>query len=246
MDDLSWQLGFSEPEKKVSPEKADVLRNSRRRGVIRLLSDEKTRLSSLADSLLGRDPECSISKEEAVEKIAFWENGDVNSLGSEHLNRTRVSLLQHHLSRLEEENIVNYRDEDSIIEGNYPEIKNYIDFVEDEPSGETSFREIEVHKTPYLTANQAFDILSNERRQRTLNYIDETEEEPVEASSIAEYIASIEEDLVTSDKRKSVYINLIQNHLPRMDSCQVLDYDEDRKKVFEGSYFEPLSDFISI
>lgn len=238
------QIILSEPEYSVLPKEADVLKNSRRRGIIRLLSDEKSKLSSLADSVLGKDPERSVTKKKAIRKLTEWENGDTSSINGDHLNRTRVSLLQHHLPRLEDENIINYNSEESIIEPCYPEIENYTELVEQKPCEESPFPDIDNGSEFYLTADQGFDILSNDRRQITLQYLNDQVEEIVEASEIAEFIALFEKDAIESDNRKSVYIGLIQNYLPRMDSRQVIEYDSDRKTVEDGRYFDTITEFL--
>lgn len=186
----------------VSPEEAQILKNSRRRGVIRLLTDRKCKLSSLVDSVLGRKNDTGITKEEAVKKITEWENKLVEGIEDKHLERTNVSLIQQHLPKLEEAKVVNYRPQDSIIEPIYPEIDNYADMVEDEPCKHTPFHKVDPEIDLYLTANQGFDILSNERRQLSLQYIENSEDNPIEISDIAEFVASIENERIDSNGRK--------------------------------------------
>lgn len=161
-----------------------------------------------------------------------------------HLKRIYVALTQTHIPVLEEASIIDYQDENEEIVSQPSELKNYLDFIEEKPCNETPFPGIDADTEPYLTRNHGFRILGNERRRRTLNYL-HNENGKVDVSDIAELIASIEEDgFIDSSDRKAVYINLIQDHIPKMDDLDILEYNEDRKTVERGNYFEPVTNLI--
>lgn len=233
-------------ERAISSEEASILRNHRRRGLIKLLTEERSKLSTLVDSVLGKDKKTKIRKDDAVVQIAEWEKSmDEEPVEKRHLTRINSSLLQQHIPKLEEKELVEYDLQTSIIEPSYPEIDNYTDLVEEIPCEKTSFPNIEPVCGQYLTLNQGFEILSNERRQETLRFLEEYDDNSTTVSDIAEFIASLEnEERINSSDRKKVYINLIQCHLPRMDIREVLDYDDDRKTIAEGKYFDPVVEFL--
>lgn len=85
-----------------------------------------------------------------------------------------------------------------------------------------------------LSKNEAFHVLSNQRRRYALHYLQQRDGQ-AELSDLAEQVAAWENDTsvsaVDSDVRKSVYISLHQSHLPKMDEIGVVEYDRDRNTV---------------
>lgn len=225
---------------------ADILKNHRRRGVISLLKQEENKLSNLANSILNNKEPNRIDQKDAIKKIAIWENSNTDTIDQKEKKRAQTSLTQNHIPRLEEENIINYRPNDNVIEASEPEIYNYMPLVEEKPHQKSLFPGITKDKENYLTADQGFKLLSNDRRQRTIQYIDNYQQDSIiDVSDLAEYIASFEsEELFNSSDRKKIYISLIQSHLPCMNDSEVLEYDKDRKLLSEGKYFETISRFL--
>lgn len=88
--------------------------------------------------------------------------------------------------------------------------------------------------SPALTDDEMFEVLSNRRRRRVIEYL-RTGDGTASAGELAVQIASAENDTpvqeVSSYERKRVYVSLYQNHLPVMDDAGVIDYDADRKTV---------------
>ena len=78
-----------------------------------------------------------------------------------------------------------------------------------------------------------FDILKNERRRRTLEFL--REEPTTTLSDLAEHVAALENDKtvreLTSSERKRVYVGLYQCHLPKMADAGVIDHDRSRGTV---------------
>lgn len=85
-----------------------------------------------------------------------------------------------------------------------------------------------------LPKAELFDILSAERRQEVLRYLDRTGE-TVSIGELAEHIASQECDCdraqLSSQQRKRVYVGLYQCHLPKMADSGVIDYERNRGKI---------------
>lgn len=99
-----------------------------------------------------------------------------------------------------------------------------------------------------------FEILSADRRQEVLRYLDENDG-TANLGELAEHIASIECDCeiaqLSSQQRKRTYVGLYQCHLPKMADVGVIDYNSDRGTVasnersgrlLEYLYFEEETD----
>ena len=76
------------------------------------------------------------------------------------------------------------------------------------------------------------DILSNSRRRAVLTYL-KSEQGTLEVSDLATRIAERETDTSPPprDLRRSVYNSLLQTHLPKLDSKDVIEFDDDQKIV---------------
>ena len=74
-------------------------------------------------------------------------------------------------------------------------------------------------------------VLSNDRRWRTLELL--SKEAPRDLRSLANEIAAAEsgESPAPRDVRQSVYVTLHQNHLPRLESLDIVEYDDTSKMV---------------
>lgn len=76
----------------------------------------------------------------------------------------------------------------------------------------------------------AFDLLSTERRRRTL-YCLRDADEPLSVTELAARVAEREADTVDADHRQRVAIALGQVHLPKLDDAGVVRYDPDDSHV---------------
>lgn len=85
-----------------------------------------------------------------------------------------------------------------------------------------------------VTRTDVFGVLANERRRKVIRYLLEGDARAT-VGELAEFIAADEMDIpqsqLSSSDRKRVYVSLYQNHLPKMDSSNVVDFDGDRKTV---------------
>lgn len=86
----------------------------------------------------------------------------------------------------------------------------------------------------HIDPANALNVLAFARRRRAIEYI-ATQEGTISVGELAEYIAAAENDCtineVTSDERSRVYISLIQQHLPKLERLDLIDYDDDRKEI---------------
>lgn len=87
-----------------------------------------------------------------------------------------------------------------------------------------------------LSRDDIFHFLQCRRRRLTLKYLQEdTSEEPVVMSDIAEHIAALEHDTTVralrSQERQRVYIALYQSHLPKMEKAGIISYNQNRGLV---------------
>lgn len=83
-----------------------------------------------------------------------------------------------------------------------------------------------------LGEEQIHDVLSNQRRKETLDFL-KREGKEVDLRTLSEEIAEREagESPPPKGLRQSVYNSLHQTHLPKLDDLDIIDYDKDRKLV---------------
>lgn len=86
-----------------------------------------------------------------------------------------------------------------------------------------------------LSRNDVFEILRNERRRLTLQYLDRCKRESVPLRDVVDYVASHENETPIEEldpgKRKAVYTALRQSHFPKMDELGVVRYDHLRGEI---------------
>lgn len=106
--------------------------------------------------------------------------------------------------------------------------------------------DVAAESLPALTADVAFDLLSNARRRYVLCYVRERGETSV--GELSRYTAAWENDLapptVSSSQRKRVYTALHQTHLPRLDEYGIVDYDPDRGTVTPEPRLDLLEEYL--
>lgn len=102
---------------------------------------------------------------------------------------------------------------------------------------------------PNLSRNDCFDLLSNHRRRYALHYLQYNGEE-ASLGELADQIAAWENDIdmetVSYDQRKRVYTSLQQVHLPRMDSLDVVEFDDREGCVELGPAAEDLDIYLEV
>ncbi|WP_336328649.1 DUF7344 domain-containing protein [Halovenus sp. HT40] len=85
-----------------------------------------------------------------------------------------------------------------------------------------------------LSKSEVFELLSADRRQAVLLYLDSTDGQ-ADLGELAEHIAAQECSCspaeLSSQQRKRAYVGLYQCHLPKMADAGVIEYDSDRGTV---------------
>ncbi|MBV0900951.1 DUF7344 domain-containing protein [Haloarcula salina] len=101
----------------------------------------------------------------------------------------------------------------------------------------------------HISKGEIFDVLQNERRRHTLQYLRENGG-PVSLGDLASHVAAQEYDCpdadVTSAQRKRVYTTLQQSHLPRMDEAGIVEYDDETGTIERTEQTEELTVYLEI
>jgi hypothetical protein len=87
-----------------------------------------------------------------------------------------------------------------------------------------------------LDRDAIFDVLSNARRRYAIEYLKGHEPgDEIELSDLVDYIAACENDVSIAEidykQRKRVYSSLRQTHLPKLNECNLIEYDRDRGTI---------------
>ncbi|MFC6973977.1 hypothetical protein ACFQL1_03715 [Halomicroarcula sp. GCM10025709] len=100
-----------------------------------------------------------------------------------------------------------------------------------------------------LSKGEIFDVLQNERRRHTLQYLRENRG-PVDLGDLASHVAAMEYDCestdVSSAQRKRVYTTLQQTHLPRLDEAGIVEYDSDDNLISTTPQTQELTVYLEI
>lgn len=94
---------------------------------------------------------------------------------------------------------------------------------------------------PELDEDAVYDLLGNERRRVCLKLLSQSDE-VWEVSDLSERVAEIVSDPSKSpdDIYNSVYISLCQNHLPKLDEVDLVEYDSEAKTIHIGPAFDDI------
>lgn len=99
-----------------------------------------------------------------------------------------------------------------------------------------------------LTQAELFDVFSNARRRRTVQYL-KRQGGSCDLAPLVEQVAAWENDTdpddVTRTQRRRVYISLYQTHLPMLEDHGIVDWDPDGHEIDllpNEERFEPYLD----
>ncbi|QDX39992.1 hypothetical protein [Salarchaeum sp. JOR-1] len=84
---------------------------------------------------------------------------------------------------------------------------------------------------PYVAQTDVFDLLSNERRRRSIEHIAATEETTLRALADAVAAEEAGTDTPPDAVRTAVYVSLRQVHLPRLAEAGLVEFDPDENTV---------------
>lgn len=89
--------------------------------------------------------------------------------------------------------------------------------------------------TPELSHDEIFGVLSNERRRHALRYLKQNDSRQIKLGELVDYITARENEITVEKidykQRKRVYSSLRQTHLPKMEECGLIEYDQDRGTI---------------
>lgn len=81
-----------------------------------------------------------------------------------------------------------------------------------------------------FSQDQIFDLLSNRRRRYVLNYLLRVDR-PVSIQELSKELATwefdVDEDELTDQQEKRIYVALYQTHIPKLEDAGVITYDSD-------------------
>lgn len=87
-----------------------------------------------------------------------------------------------------------------------------------------------------LPPDELYDALANDRRRATLLFLEETEGW-VGVKDVAREIAPLTAKNA-KEAEESVYISLIQVHLPKLDTFDIIEYDDEEKMIRPGRTYD--------
>lgn len=95
--------------------------------------------------------------------------------------------------------------------------------------------------SPDLDEEQVHRVLSNERRRHLIDVLQDVDN-GLSVRELSERIAVAEsgEDPPPRNIRQSVYVSLLQNHLPMLDERGIIEYDEQAKEVRDAGGLEDM------
>ena len=94
---------------------------------------------------------------------------------------------------------------------------------------DNSHKSIQTH--PQLSKSDIFGILQNDRRRHVLEILRTQGNQSVR--SLSEEIARLESETEEpkSSVRKSIYVSLLQTHIPKMESLQIIIYNREHDTI---------------
>jgi hypothetical protein len=95
----------------------------------------------------------------------------------------------------------------------------------------TGNSQVNVLEQPQLSKSDIFGVLQNDRRRRVLEILRTQGSQSIR--SLSEEIArqESETDDPKSTVRKSIYVSLLQTHIPKMESLEIINYDREHDTV---------------
>jgi hypothetical protein len=100
-----------------------------------------------------------------------------------------------------------------------------------ESSSDSSNSQLNVLIHPQLSKSDIFGVLQNDRRRHILEILRSQGSQSVR--SLSEEIARLESetDEPKTSVRKSIYVSLLQTHIPKMEGLEILKYDREHDAV---------------
>ena len=99
--------------------------------------------------------------------------------------------------------------------------------------------------TDDLETEEIHDVLRNHRRRLVLDIL-QAADDPVSVRELSERIGAIEadQDPPPRNVRQSVYVSLLQTHLPKLDELGIVDYEPEGRSVSVGEGLREVAIFL--
>ncbi len=90
---------------------------------------------------------------------------------------------------------------------------------------------LEIEQKPAINKSDIFSVLQNERRRMMLEILHK--DGPKSLRDISEAIARVESNSnePVSNVRKSIYVSMLQTHLPKMENMGIIAYNRDSDRL---------------
>lgn len=113
---------------------------------------------------------------------------------------------------------------------------------------ETSSSELSDPSRGDFTEAAVFDVLGNDRRRECISQLLQIDREgDVSIRTLSEEVATALADDQPSERfQQSVYVSLIQTHLPQLDDHDVVDYHQETATVSAGEHVDMLEEIITL
>lgn len=97
-----------------------------------------------------------------------------------------------------------------------------------------------------LSTETVCELISNARRRAVIRHVTALDgEQTIEMGDLSRAIAGEEHDIppatVSAEQRKTVYVSLLQNHLPKLDAAGVVDWNDRSGTVARGQSVDELA-----
>lgn len=93
---------------------------------------------------------------------------------------------------------------------------------------------------PSLDEDVLFELLGNNRRRECLKHLRTAPDTAANTRELARHVAETIAENPDPELERSIYTTLCQTHLPKLDACDVVDYDQASKCVSTGPAFEAV------
>lgn len=104
--------------------------------------------------------------------------------------------------------------------------------------------EHELPPTASIPEADIFILLSDRRRRQTLRILQGTTSPPT-TIELARRIANREHDAPSAQEVQTVHLALHNDHLPRLDEADVVEYDVNEQTIRPGVNFSAITDFLA-
>jgi hypothetical protein len=100
-----------------------------------------------------------------------------------------------------------------------------------------------------LSTGTVCELISNARRRAVIEHVAALDaDEDVGMGDLARTIAGEEHDIppatVSAEQRKTVYVSLLQNHLPKLDAASVVAWNDRSGMVAHGECVDSLAGLV--